>query len=121
MTHPSKRSNRDVVRCKWALRHGAENFLYSRSAGGFRKSKNHPGPRQKVSLIFEMESEEEKGRHSIVYKRFTRSLNEKAALRKFLEKWRGSRCTPAELQHGIDLENRTGMSATLFIVHNEPE
>ena len=79
------------------------------------------GPKHKVSLIFELETEDDNGKRFIVGKRFTKSLNEKAALRKFLEKWRGIKYTPAELQEGVDLENLIGMSATLFIVHNETE
>jgi hypothetical protein len=79
------------------------------------------GPKEKVSLIFELTSTDEDGSHFIVGKRFTRSLNEKASLRKFLEKWKGSKYTPAELQQGVDLENLIGLSATLFIVHNETE
>ena len=79
------------------------------------------GPKEKVSLIFELQSTDEDGRHFIVGKRFTRSLNEKAALRKFLEKWRGIKYTPAELQQGIDLGNLLGMSSTLFVVLNETE
>jgi len=79
------------------------------------------GPKEKVSLIFELQSTDEDGKHFIVGKRFTRSLNEKAALRKFLEKWRGMKYTPAELQQGVDLENLIGMSATLFIVLNETD
>jgi len=79
------------------------------------------GPKEKVSLIFELQSTDEDGKHFIVGKRFTRSLNEKASLRKFLEKWRGMKYTPAELQQGVDLENLIGMSATLFIVLNEPD
>ncbi len=79
------------------------------------------GPKHKVSLIFELETKDEEGRRFIVGKRFTKSLNEKASLRKFLEKWRGSKYTPDKLQQGIDLENLIGMSATLFIVLNEKE
>lgn len=79
------------------------------------------GPKQKVSLLFELESVDESNKQFIVGKRFTRSLNEKASLRKFLEKWKGSKYTPAELQAGIDLEDLVGMSATLFIIHNETE
>ena len=79
------------------------------------------GPKEKVSLIFELQSTDEDGKRFIVGKRFTRSLNEKAALRKFLEKWRGMKYTPAELQQGIDLENLLGMSSTLFVVLNETE
>ena len=79
------------------------------------------GPKEKVSLIFELETTDEEGRRFIVGKRFTKSLNEKASLRKFLEKWRGSKYTPDELQKGVDLENLIGLNATLFIVQNETE
>ena len=79
------------------------------------------GQKRKVSLIFELQDTDEEGNPFIVGKRFTKSLNEKAALRKFLEKWKGSKYTPVELQQGVDLENLIGVSATLFIVHNETE
>lgn len=79
------------------------------------------GTKQKVSLIFELQSNDEDGKPFIVGKRFTRSLHEKAALRKFLEKWRGEKYSPSELQEGINLENFLGLNATLFIVHNETE
>ena len=79
------------------------------------------GTKHKISLIFELETTDEEGRRFIVGKRFTRSLNEKASLRKFLEKWRGNKYSPAELQQGVDLENLIGLNATLFIVHNETE
>jgi hypothetical protein len=79
------------------------------------------GPKQKVSLIFELQDTDEDGNPFIVGKRFTKSLNEKASLRKFLEKWRAAKYTPAELQQGVDLENLIGLSATLFIVLNETE
>ena len=79
------------------------------------------GPKHKVSLIFELETTDETGKRFLVGKRFTRSLNEKASLRKFLEKWRGSKYTPDELQQGVNLENLIGLNATLFIVHNETD
>ena len=79
------------------------------------------GAKQKVSLIFELQATDEEGRNFIVGKRFTRSLNEKSSLRKFLEKWRGVKYTPAELQEGINLENFLELNATLFIVLNEKE
>ena len=79
------------------------------------------GQKEKLSLIFELQSTDENGKHFIVGKHLTRSLNEKAALRKFLEKWRGIKYIPSELQQGLDLENLIGMSATLFIVLNETE
>jgi len=79
------------------------------------------GAKEKVSLMFELQSTDEDGKPFLVGKRFTRSLNEKATLRKFLEKWKGSKYTPQDLQEGINLEDYVGMSATLFIVRNETE
>ena len=80
------------------------------------------GTKHKISLIFELETTDDEGRRYIVGKRFTRSLNEKSSLRKFLEKWRGNKkYTPDELQQGVDLESLVGLNATLFIVHNETE
>ena len=77
------------------------------------------GAKHKVSLIFELQTVDDDGKHYVIGKRFTRSLNDKATLRKFLEKWRGSKYTPSELTQGVDLENLIGLNATLFIVHNE--
>jgi hypothetical protein len=79
------------------------------------------GPKEKVSLIFELETTDETGKRFVAGKRFTKSLNEKASLRKFLEKWRGSKYTPDELQQGVNLENLISRNATLFIVKNETE
>ena len=79
------------------------------------------GSKHKVSLIFELETLTEEGKRFIVGKRFTKSLNEKATLRKFLERWQGKKYTPQELQAGINLEDFVGLSATLFIVHNETD
>ncbi len=79
------------------------------------------GSKEKVSLMFELESTDENGKRFVVGKRFTKSLNEKASLRKFLEKWRGEKYSPKELHDGINLEHYVGMSATLFLVHNETD
>ena len=79
------------------------------------------GPKEKVSLIFELETEDENGKQFIVGKRFTKSLNEKSSLRKFLEKWRAKTYTTEELQKGINLEDLIGLNATILIVHHEKE
>lgn len=50
-------------------------------------------------------------------RRFTLSLHEKAALRAFLERWRGKRFTPEELK-GFDLERVIGVNGQLQILHN---
>jgi hypothetical protein len=79
------------------------------------------GAKHKVSLIFELETETDEGKRFLVGKRFTKSLNEKSTLRKFLERWLGKKYTSQELKAGINLEHFVGMSATLFIVHNETD
>lgn len=79
------------------------------------------GTKHKVSLIFELQEETDEGKRFIVGKRFTRSLNEKSALRKFLEKWLGKKLKTEELREGINLEDLIGLSAKLFIAHNETD
>ena len=79
------------------------------------------GTKHKVSLIFELEEETEDGKRFVVGKRFTKSLNEKSALRKFLEKWLGKKLTTEELREGVNLEDLVGLNANLFIVHNDTD
>lgn len=74
----------------------------------------------KCLLTFEIdETYEREGREErlIVSRRFTASLNEKAALRQFLEGWRGRTFTDEELK-GFDLEKLVGVNAILSLVHN---
>lgn len=79
------------------------------------------GAKHKLSLVFELEDTDSEGKHYIVTKRYTWSLNEKSNLRKDLERWRGSKFTKDELESGIDMEAFIGLNATLFISHNESE
>lgn len=74
----------------------------------------------KCLLTFEIDEmvERENGeQRMIVSHRFTASLNEKAALRKFLEGWRGRTFTDDELA-GFDLDSIVGVNAILSLVHN---
>lgn len=76
---------------------------------------------QKVLLCFEItETVEREGQQvrMIVSRRFTASLNEKAALRKFLEGWRGRAFTDEELG-GFDLDSIIGANAILSLVHQK--
>ncbi|MBP3192975.1 phage replication initiation protein, NGO0469 family [Natronogracilivirga saccharolytica] len=79
------------------------------------------GRKHKLSLIWELKEIDDDGSHYIVGKRYTWSLNEKANLRKDLERWRGGKFSPEQLQGGIDLEEFIGVNATLFITHNVTE
>lgn len=74
----------------------------------------------KCLLTFEIdETVEREGteQRMIVSRRFTASLNEKAALRQFLEGWRGKTFTDEELA-GFDLDKIVGTNAILSLVHN---
>lgn len=76
--------------------------------------------RQMCLLTFEIDEEVEREGHQqrmIVHRRFTASLNEKAALRSFLEGWRGKTFTDEELA-GFDLDKIIGTNAILSLVHN---
>ncbi|MEO9887054.1 MAG: hypothetical protein ABJR05_14550 [Balneola sp.] len=79
------------------------------------------GPKHKLSLVFELEDTDPEGKHYVVTKRYTWSLNEKSNLRKDLERWRCSKFTTEDLEQGIDMEAIIGLNATLFISHNESE
>ncbi len=60
------------------------------------------------------------GSAHIVSKRFTASLHAKAALRAFLEAWRGRPFTPEELR-GFDLKTLLGVPCLLGIVHTSKD
>lgn len=79
------------------------------------------GPKQKVSLIFELDAEDENGNRYVVGKRYTQSLNEKSNLRKDLERWRNKKFKPQELKNGFDLESLIEVSCIVFISHNVTE
>lgn len=79
------------------------------------------GPKHKLSLVFELEEATPEGKHYIVVKRYTWSLNEKSNLRKDLERWRSAKFTKKELENGVDMEAFIGLNATLFVSHNESE
>ena len=67
--------------------------------------------------ITDSDNRRDDGTPHIVSKRFTASLHPKAALRKFLEAWRGKPFTPAELA-AFDLKVLLGQPCLLGIVHD---
>lgn len=70
----------------------------------------------KCRIVWELEATTEDGRRFVVGRKFTASLDEKSALRPFLEAWRGKAFTAAELK-GFDSENLVGVGALIQIVH----
>ncbi|WP_409029372.1 phage replication initiation protein, NGO0469 family [Gracilimonas sediminicola] len=79
------------------------------------------GSKHKLSLIFETQEKAEEDKTFILSKRYTWSLHEKSNLRKDLERFRGDKFLPRELQEGVDLEYYIGMSCQILVVHNEVE
>lgn len=79
------------------------------------------GPKEKITLMFELDAEDENGNQFIVGKRYTKSLNEKANLRQELETWRNRNFRSSELRDGYNLESLIGVSCIVFISHNKTE
>ena len=78
---------------------------------------------RKIMFKFEVTDPDNRrsdGTAHTVSKRFTASLHERAALRKFLEAWRGRPFTPEE-RTGFDLAKLLGLPCLLGIVHQERE
>ena len=73
--------------------------------------------RHVVKLIWQIDYLREDGLRYELSRRFTLSLHEKAALRGFLERWRGKRFTAEELK-GFDLERILGVNGQLQVLHN---
>jgi hypothetical protein len=59
------------------------------------------------------------GRNFSVSRRFTASLAENAALKKFLQGWRGKGITPEEVSQGFDLNALIGKPALLNLVETQ--
>jgi hypothetical protein len=69
----------------------------------------------KVVLLFELAARMSNGKRFHVSKEFTASLGEMAALRSFLEAWRGRTFTEAELE-GFDLDGLIGAPCALNLI-----
>jgi hypothetical protein len=89
---------------------------------GTQYSEAYGNSSRKIVVAFELPEErieidgEDKPR--IISRQFTLSLHEKAALRAFLEAWRGRRFTTDELA-GFDLGNVLGKPCQLQILHRD--
>lgn len=75
------------------------------------------GEKHQVEVRWALSEVDSKGRAFIVRRRYTASLNEKAALRQHLELWRGKKFTAAELKR-FDLEVLVGKQCQAQVVHN---
>ena len=87
---------------------------------GFEYSEQYQKESRKVLILWEVNEAMDDGRPFTIHRRYTLSLNEKAALRKDLEGWRGQKFTEEQLK-GFDLEVLRGKQCQLHIIHNEKD
>jgi hypothetical protein len=72
----------------------------------------------KVRLVWQVDERMADGKPFLVKRRYTLSLDDRAALRKDLETWRGRGFTPQELD-GFDVEMLIGIGCMVSIVHKK--
>jgi len=72
----------------------------------------------KVNLAWQLNEDRDDGKPYLIFKRYTLSLHEKAALRKDLESWRGRKFTREE-EMGFDIETVIGANCLLNVTHNQ--
>ena len=88
---------------------------------GIVESKDEPtkyGPRDKLFYYFELEEKMDDGRPFSVRAGFTKSLNEKSNLYKFLTKWRGK---PFAAGEKINLKEMIGVGCILELIAWSPK
>ncbi len=89
---------------------------------GTQHSEQFNNDARKIVIAFELPDErieiDNEDKPRIISRQFTLSLHEKAALRAFLEAWRGKRFTAQELT-GFDLNNVLGAPCQLQVLHRE--
>lgn len=83
---------------------------------GMVRSELYGRSQHKCRIVWEIEEPMEDGRPFLVGRRFTLSLNEKSALRPFLEAWRGRAFVREELE-GFDIERLLGASCLVQVQH----
>lgn len=72
----------------------------------------------KCALVFRTgERNEQTGDFIDIAREFTVSMGDKAALRKFLEQWRGKPYTSEQVEAGVPLHKLTGQHGLLSIAH----
>ncbi len=76
-----------------------------------------PKKKHMVSIAWQINELRDDGKRFVIYRRYTLSLNEKAALRKDLESWRGKKFTRDE-EMGFDVESVIGANGLINVQHN---
>ena len=77
-----------------------------------------PKQQHKINVVWQIEEKRDDGKRHQLYKRFTLSLHEKAALRHDLESWRGKAFTFDELA-GFDVEKLIGANCLINVQHRK--
>jgi hypothetical protein len=78
------------------------------------------GEKEKVMLVWFTDEADEEGKTKLVFQSFTKSLHEKASLRKAVKQIRGRDLTPEEVaSNNFDIESLIGSQNRLMIQHNE--
>jgi len=86
----------------------------------FNEKTGEPNKAHKVRFVWQIsEPLMDDGRRYSISRKFTLSLNEKSALRKFLESWRGQPFTAADLSSGFDVEKLIGVNCILQVLQSE--
>ena len=75
-----------------------------------------PKKKHMVSVAWQIPELRDDGKRYVIYRRYNLTLNEKAALRKDLESWRG-RPFSREEEMGFDVEKLIGVNCLLNIQH----
>jgi hypothetical protein len=70
----------------------------------------------KIRVIWQIAEKMDNGKPYVAQRRYTNSLDDRAALRKDLESWRGRAFSEEELK-GFDVEKLVGIGCMLSVVH----
>lgn len=87
-------------------------------AGDFQ---GKPTYSRKILISFELlgDDKQSDGKPFVISRRFTASLNEKSALRAFVESWQSRRLGPQDLKSGFEPAALLGRYGLVTIVHTE--
>jgi hypothetical protein len=84
----------------------------------FLDEKGNEKWQHKINVVWQIAETRDDGKRFQLYKRFTLSLHEKAALRHDLESWRGRAFTSDELA-GFDVEKLIGANCLVNVQHKK--
>lgn len=113
----AKQTGSGFIPCPAGLHHAV--CVDAIDLGKVKVSYDGKEPREQDKVRLAWQTDEpipETGKPYIVHKRYTRSLNEKATLRKDLESWRSKPLSLEELNDGFDLELLIGVNCQIAVI-----